>query len=85
LGGLFDLLFGYEPDEEDEEETVAEEDLPHAPDQIPFEPDGYRDLVEEIDENQTRGEEDGIDAPSDTDEQYSPYELEETEEEDEEY
>jgi hypothetical protein len=60
VGDLFDFLFGTNTTEEDAQEQNDDTDLPEAPDPMPVEVEGFKELVDEINENQTRGEEGGM-------------------------
>jgi hypothetical protein len=58
--GVLDWLFGYEEPPEEELPEIDEEDLPEAP-ELPTEIEGYQELTDHINENQTVGMEDGMD------------------------
>ena len=64
MGGLLNFLFGIEETDEEEQPEIEDEDLPHAPDLIdPIE--GFEELNDRINENQTVGMEDGLDIGED--------------------
>jgi hypothetical protein len=65
--GVFEWLFSYEEPPEEKQPEIDEEDLPHGP-EPDMEVEGFQELNDRINENQTVGMEDGMEGFEDDDE-----------------